>query len=195
MISFILISCLFAYIAWVELTTKALNLSDEDAVINLIYNNELLKLVIFAFSIYFASQCLSILIHRIPWRKTLDDSQSKTDPYTPSMYWGEDIEKLLQITENRMIIEKSNQAKLKSFLDKEIEKEIAIILEKHMRLFYNPENHVPVVIERVTIELLKRMKKYQWPQVKGFDGLSQSKLSKVVFENLIENFVKHISEL
>lgn len=196
MISFILISCLFAYVAWVELTTKALNLSDEDAVINLIYNNELLKLVIFAFSIYFASQCLSILIHRIPWRKTLDDSQSKTDPYTPSMYWGEDIEKLLQITENRMIIEKSNQAKLKSFLDKEIEKEIAIILEKHMRLFYNPENHVPVVIERVTIELLKRMKKYQWPQVKKdlMDYLNLN-FRKFVFENLIENFVKHISEI
>ena len=42
MISFILISCLFAYIAWVELTTKALNLSDEDAVINIIYNNAIL---------------------------------------------------------------------------------------------------------------------------------------------------------
>ena len=93
----------------------------------------------------------------VPWRKTLDDSQSKPTP-THLLVIGEDIEKLLQIAENRMIIEKSNQAKLKSFLDKEIEKEIAIILEKHMRLFYNPENHVPVVIERVTIELLKRMK-------------------------------------
>ena len=46
-ILFIMIANLTLFMAWLELTTKPLNLLDEDYIIRLLYNNEITHVVIF----------------------------------------------------------------------------------------------------------------------------------------------------
>ena len=190
-ILFIMIANLTLFMAWLELTTKPLNLLDEDYIIRLLYNNEITHVVIFISSIYLTSQCLTIVIFRFPWKKQIDENTVQSNY---SLDWNEKINSIISMTELDSLSKKPHEKNLKRFIDIELEVILTSILEKPNFSFYNPENHIPDVMEKVTLELIKRLDSHNWPNIdKRLNKYLQLNFREFIFDNLIRAFAKEVS--
>ena len=99
---------------------------------------------------------------RFPWKKQIDENTVQSNY---SLDWNEKINSIISMTELDSLSKKPHEKNLKRFIDIELEVILTSILEKPNFSFYNPENHIPDVMEKVTLELIKRLDSHNWPNI------------------------------